>query len=218
MKVLIDDDTALVDLMPRPTTIALLTRLPKPAGDRANRRRLALERHTFRVRAIFVEQHFSDDDSDIHIIIADPVSPAVTMVAEIPEPACADGSRHVAAYAAARSAIARIPVGTEIEIEGVAFWDRPHGQSGMAPNAIELHPVLRVTPVDQLEQFAPGLARTQPRVASDTSAVRVWLNTSSRVYHCPGSDWYGRTARGEYLSEAEARKRGGRPSGGRPCR
>jgi hypothetical protein len=27
-------------------------------------------------------------------------------------------------------------------ITGVAFFDFPHGQTGVAPNAIELHPIL----------------------------------------------------------------------------
>ncbi len=218
VKVLIDDDTGRVNLTPRPTTVAFLARLPKPSGERANRSRLPLEQHTFRVRGILVGHHVSDDDSDIHIIIADPTTTSVTMVAEIPDPACALGSRHRTEYAMARQAIARIRPGAEIEIEGVAFWDRPHGQSGMAPNAIELHPVLRITPVDQLNEFAPGLAPKEPSSPADSSTVRVWLNTSSRIYHCLGSSWYGRTARGEYLTEAEARGRGARPAGGRPCR
>jgi hypothetical protein len=28
------------------------------------------------------------------------------------------------------------------QVTGVAFFDFPHGQTGVAPNAIELHPVL----------------------------------------------------------------------------
>jgi hypothetical protein len=28
-------------------------------------------------------------------------------------------------------------------IKGVGFWDEIHGQTGVAPNGIELHPVLR---------------------------------------------------------------------------
>ena len=28
-------------------------------------------------------------------------------------------------------------------VTGVAFFDFPHGQTGVAPNAIELHPILR---------------------------------------------------------------------------
>jgi hypothetical protein len=34
--------------------------------------------------------------------------------------------------------------GDLIEITGVGFFDFEHGQSGVAPNAIELHPVLDI--------------------------------------------------------------------------
>ncbi len=63
----------------------------------------------------------------------------------------------------------------------------------------------------------------QTLVASDASppasvaSPRVWVNTASRVYHCPGTRYYGTTARGEYLSEADAESRGHRPAGGRRC-
>jgi len=40
------------------------------------------------------------------------------------------------------------------------------------------------------------------------SAGRVWVNTRSGVYFRPGARWYGKTRVGEYLSEAEAVKRG----------
>ena len=30
----------------------------------------------------------------------------------------------------------------KVTISGVGFWDEDHGQTGVAPNAIELHPVL----------------------------------------------------------------------------
>ena len=30
-------------------------------------------------------------------------------------------------------------------MRGVGFWDEIHGQTGVAPNGIELHPVLRFT-------------------------------------------------------------------------
>jgi len=30
-----------------------------------------------------------------------------------------------------------------VRIKGVGFWDEIHGQTGVAPNGIELHPVLR---------------------------------------------------------------------------
>lgn len=47
--------------------------------------------------------------------------------------------------------------------------------------------------------------------------VKVWVNTHSGVYHCPGTRWYGNTKQGTYMSECEARKHGYRPAYGRSC-
>lgn len=47
--------------------------------------------------------------------------------------------------------------------------------------------------------------------------VKVWVNTSSGVYHCPGTRWYGRTKRGEYMTQARAQDAGDRPAYGRVC-
>lgn len=38
----------------------------------------------------------------------------------------------------------------------------------------------------------------------------VWLNTESKVYHKEGSHWYGKTKQGEFMTEQEAIKAGGR--------
>jgi endonuclease YncB( thermonuclease family) len=55
--------------------------------------------------------------------------------------------------------------------------------------------------------------------ADATSQARdsVWVNARSGVYHCPGTEFYGRTARGEYMGEDAARTRGFRPNGGQRC-
>jgi hypothetical protein len=46
---------------------------------------------------------------------------------------------------------------------------------------------------------------------------RVWVNTASGVYHCPGSRYYGATKHGKYLSEQDARDLGYRAAYGRTC-
>jgi hypothetical protein len=45
--------------------------------------------------------------------------------------------------------------------------------------------------------------------------VKVWVNTASGVYHCPGTRWYGATKQGGYMSQAEAQKKGYRPAYGK---
>ena len=47
--------------------------------------------------------------------------------------------------------------------------------------------------------------------------VKVWVNTASGIYHCPGTRWYGKTQHGKYMGECKARKAGYRPANYRPC-
>lgn len=54
-------------------------------------------------------------------------------------------------------------------------------------------------------------------VSWQSPGVRVWVNLSSKVYHCPGTRYYGATKRGEFMAEADAEKTGSRPANGRKC-
>jgi len=98
-------------------------------------------------------------------------------------------------------------------VTGVGFFDSPRGQTGAAPNGIELHPVLKI----QLESGSPSRSFHQGSSENEKEEVKVWVNTNRGVYHCPGSRWYGGTNQGEYMGECEARKAGYRPGYGRLC-
>ena len=71
----------------------------------------------------------------------------------------------------------------------------------------------------------PSTSPTAPRSSSDTtkkseesdSSPKVWINTKSQVYHCPGTRYFGATANGRYSTEKEAIAEGNRGAYGRTC-
>ncbi len=62
-----------------------------------------------------------------------------------------------------------------------------------------------------IQQLTHSTTRAAP------AATRVWINTGSHVYHCPGTRYYGTTKQGRYASEAEAVAGGNRPAYGARC-
>ena len=148
VKTLSDPAATQVDLVPRATTVAALRRLSAPPNLGA--RLPGAEMHTWRIRVRLLWSKL-EDDSDVHLVVADPATGG-TMIVELASPSCALGSPAVAQIGAARTALVRacgVPVrsftrlhGTAT-IDGVGFFDFLHAQRGVAPNGIELHPVLR---------------------------------------------------------------------------
>ena len=101
-----------------------------------------------------------EDDHDIHLVIAVPSAPSKTMLTEFPDTTCngASISPKKGKMASARSAIIAAcgqPSSSDFTdlsgratLPAVGFFDIPHGQTGVAPNAIELHPVLKFSPAN----------------------------------------------------------------------
>ncbi len=151
IKTLSDPDRELVDLTPVTTTISALRALDRPARMSETRRFAPVETTVWRVQARLMWLK-REDDEDYHLVIAEPNDTTVTMIAEIPDPACGGScaSGFSSIYGTARQVLfdrvnraggQRAPL---VWITGVGFFDYPHRQRGLAPNAIELHPVLKV--------------------------------------------------------------------------
>ena len=151
VKTLSDEDRNLVHLRPVQTTIEDLVALVPPSHLPAFNRIAPTELTVYRVaaRLAFLKQ---EEDKDWHLVLMSPRDSTVTMIAEIPDPECsgACSSGFAERFTSVRQVLfdrVNAPGGERrplIWITGVAFFDFLHHQRGVAPNGIELHPVLAV--------------------------------------------------------------------------
>jgi hypothetical protein len=84
---------------------------------------------------------------------------------------------------------------------------------------------LRLVLATLLLAVLPAIAQTDSKpmpkpattVAPGGGPGMVWVNTASKVYHCYGDRYYGKTKDGKYMTEAAAKAAGAHGARNQTC-
>jgi Fibronectin type III domain len=169
-----------------PTTIATMRGYAKPASLPANNRIQPQETTIYSIEATLTE-YKRETDSDYHLVIKD--ASGNTMITEVPDPACASGSTFGTGIQNARDEFNAkfTPTSTfkltniAVRVRGIGFFDFLHGQTGVAPNGIELHPVLDIL-------FNPGPINVTPPGRPANVVATAGDATADVSWNAPASD------------------------------
>lgn len=153
VKTLMDPDASAIQTQPIDTTIDKLVAIPRPASSTIPEDgRNPVEEKVYRVHARLLRYKL-ETDQDIHIVLGSIDDPRITMVAEIPAGSCTTNQDYGPLFDELRQDLSlrfgrpmprfrQLPRNTRVIVTGVGFFDFLHGQSGMAHNGLELHPVI----------------------------------------------------------------------------
>ncbi len=193
VKTLSDPSATAVNFAPQASTVDGLRALLKPSVGQNTPRISPNEFQAYTIPVALVRMKL-EDDRDIHLVVADTIS-GNTMIVEFPDVAC-EGAIDSAKKAEMQSARATFtaacgnPSASSFKnlsgfatLTGVAFFDILHGQSGVAPNGVELHPVLAVFNIT-CSAGSSGTATATPTVTPTATPTTTPTQTSS--YQVPG--------------------------------
>ena len=64
---------------------------------------------------------------------------------------------------------------------------------------------------------ASAAAKAAPAAVAAAAPGQVWVNTDSKIYHCQGSQHFGKTKHGEHMQQVAAKAKGFKPAAGKEC-
>ena len=191
-----------------PSSIASLTSLPRPSSLPSNSRISPTETTVFSITATLTLYKL-ETDADYHVVLSDGTR---TMIAESADLGCVGaGSPLYSGIQRARAELeARLTptssfktVNLPVTVTGVGFFDFLHGQTGVAPNGIELHPLLDVQfitlgptstpspmpspgPASCRSSTGPGIPAPNSVPAGLAGFHAAWFGQSGYQSLCPG--------------------------------
>jgi hypothetical protein len=187
-----DPDAAMIDaLHPTPTTIAIMRSWPSQPSPPSNSRIAPYETTAWTVEATLT-LYKKEDDGDYHLVLRD--AAGNTLVSEIPCPNCVGtGSPFASKINNARATFNATLTATTsfqtanlpVRVTGIGMFDFPHGQTGAAPNQIELHPVIDLVfnpaCIYGVSNLSPFFSQTGDETTLDVTASGAcpWTATSN---------------------------------------
>jgi hypothetical protein len=162
VKTLTDTTLGNIDPTEVTKTINWVRTRTKPSSLPNTRRLIGVETMTLKITGVVLFFKKETNDNDFHVVIAQPNNHAKTMIIEFPDSQCdhvcsstfrqqMDQARQdfIARFGQPTTNFQSPPHPVRVEVIGIGFFDREHGQRGRAlPSGIEMHPVLKFKALD----------------------------------------------------------------------
>jgi hypothetical protein len=155
VKTLTDIDSKKVNFKADTVTIDYLTKIQPDRKIGNKLPRFGIEFKTY-VIICGIREYRREEDGDYHLVLYDLKDTTKTMIGEIPLTFCSTVAKSKYAkkfeqssdYFEQKIMDKKNKTKKEVyKIYGPAFYDKKHGQLGLAPNGIEIHPILSIKKV-----------------------------------------------------------------------
>ena len=155
VKTLTDVDAKKINFKADTVTIDYITKIQPDRKISSKLPRFGIEFKTY-VIVCGIREYRREEDGDYHLVLYDLKDTTKTMIGEIPFTFCSSvaASKYAKKFEQStdyfeekiRDRKNKTKKGV-YKIYGVAFYDKKHNQLGLAPNGIEIHPILSIKKV-----------------------------------------------------------------------